>query len=94
MVQVKFILAVIEGTLKVSNRKKKDIEIDLVAQGFDRMPKTDNHGMKAIAKPTNDDDEEEEEPAAAVDGSYDYLLSMAIHSLTQEKVGFFSHPCT
>lgn len=86
----------IEGTLKVSNRKKKDIEVDLEAQGFNRMPKTDNHGMKAIAKPTNDDaeEEEEEEPAAAVGGSYDYLLSMAIHSLTQEKVGFFSHSCT
>jgi len=35
---VRFIKGVISGTLKVSNRKKADIEADLVAQGFDRLP--------------------------------------------------------
>lgn len=86
VVQVKFILAVIEGSLVVSNRKKKDIEADLEAQGFDRMSKSaDNGSRKVVAKdPDNDDDEEEE--AAAVGGSYDYLLSMAIQNLTEEKV--------
>lgn len=36
--RVRFIMAVINGTLKVSNRRKAEIEADLTAQGFDRMP--------------------------------------------------------
>lgn len=76
----------IEGSLKVSNRKKKDIEVDLEAQGFDRMPKVESNGRKSAAvKDAENDDEEEEEPAAA-GSSYEYLLSMAIQSLTEEKV--------
>ena len=87
-VQVKFILAVIEGSLKVSNRKKKDIEVDLEAQGFDRMPKADGAGnKKAAAKDIENEDDDDEEPATATaSGSYEYLLSMAIQSLTEEKV--------
>ena len=85
--QVKFILAVIEGSLTVSNRKKRDIEVDLEAQGFDRMPKADGAGSrKVVAKDTEGDDDEDEEPTAAAAGSYEYLLSMAIQSLTEEKV--------
>ena len=38
--RVRFIKGVIAGTLRVNNRKKADIEADLVAQGFDRMPNT------------------------------------------------------
>lgn len=34
---VRFILAVINGTLKVNNRKKADVITDLQAQGFDSM---------------------------------------------------------
>ena len=36
--QVRFILGVINSTLKVSNRKKADVEHDLEQQGFDRLP--------------------------------------------------------
>lgn len=34
----RFILAVIRGQLVLSNRKKADIEADLAAKGFDRLP--------------------------------------------------------
>lgn len=34
---VRFILAVINGTLKVNNRKKADVITDLQAQGFDSV---------------------------------------------------------
>jgi DNA topoisomerase II len=87
VLQVRFILAVISGDLKVSNRKKKDIEADLEEQRFDRMPKVADNGKKAAPK-ENDNDEEEEEEAPASEGSYDYLLSMAIQNLTEEKVLF------
>jgi hypothetical protein len=34
---VRFILAVIAGSLKVSNRKKCDVLAELAAQGFDKI---------------------------------------------------------
>jgi hypothetical protein len=36
--RVRFIMAVINGTLRVANRKKAEVEADLAAQGFDRLP--------------------------------------------------------
>lgn len=35
--KVRFILAVISGDIKISNRKKADIERDLDAMGFERL---------------------------------------------------------
>ena len=34
---MRFILAVISGELKISNRKKADIEADLDSNGYDRI---------------------------------------------------------
>lgn len=36
--RVRFIKGVIAGTLRVNNRKKLDVEADLQAQHFDRLP--------------------------------------------------------
>lgn len=90
---MKFILAVISGELVISNRKRAAIEADLVAQGFDKMPKTDappRRGAKGIAVAAEPDDGDADEAAAEAEaadgGSYEYLLSMAISSLTEEKV--------
>lgn len=81
--QVKFILAVVHGELIVSGRKRKAIESDLDDMGFDRMPKND-----ALSKPgaPADDEADAEADAPAQGASYEYLLSMAISSLTEEKV--------
>jgi hypothetical protein len=38
--KIRFIRAVITGELKVSNRKRADIEADLEAQGYDKMAKS------------------------------------------------------
>jgi DNA topoisomerase II len=38
--KARFILAVVAGTLVVSNRRKAEIEGDLDAQGFDRIVPT------------------------------------------------------
>ena len=35
---MRFILAVVTGELKLSNRRKADIEGELEAQGYDRLP--------------------------------------------------------
>jgi DNA topoisomerase-2 len=53
--RAKFIKYIIEGTLKINNRPKSDIIVDLIALAFDK-----------------------------IDGTYSYLLTMPIHSLTKE----------
>ena len=54
--KLRFIKSILDGKLKVNNRKKQEIEADLISMKFDEE-----------------------------DGSFDYLLRMPIHSLTQEK---------
>lgn len=76
-------MAVVHGELIVSGRKRKDIESDLDSMGFDRMPKSD---VRPTQGAPADADEDAEADARAQGASYDYLLSMAISSLTQEKV--------
>jgi hypothetical protein len=90
-VQMKFILAVIAGELIISNRKRAAIEADLEAGGYDRMSKSDSAGKRGIAVAAEPEDGDGEEAAAEADRegkSFDYLLSMAISSLTYEK----AHP--
>lgn len=36
--KVRFILAVVGGRLKLSNRRKADIEAELEAEGYDKLP--------------------------------------------------------
>lgn len=38
--RVRFILAVIAGEVVISNRKRAEIEAQLDAEGYDRMPNT------------------------------------------------------
>jgi DNA topoisomerase-2 len=54
--RARFIKMIIDGKLKINNRPKADIVIDLEKAKFDK-----------------------------ISDSFDYLLSMAIHSLTKEK---------
>lgn len=42
--KIRFIRAVINGELLLSNRKRADIEADLEAQGFDKMAKSKDVG--------------------------------------------------
>ena len=86
---MKFILAVIAGDVVVSNRKRAAIEADLDTLGFDRMAKSDTaskRGVAVAAEPEDQDGETAAAEADAADGrTFDYLLSMAISSLTYEK---------
>ena len=83
--KVRFILAVVSGEMKLSNRRKADIEADLESMNFDRLATSKKAALAAVAAVDADSDAEvvgilEEEK------SYDYLLSMPLSSLTHEKV--------
>lgn len=73
---------IIHKELVVSNRKKLDIVTDLRRHKFRPFPKVS--GAKASGE---DEEAEEDEDNNAGDlADYDYLLGMAIWSLTKEKV--------
>ncbi|GAB4817907.1 hypothetical protein N2152v2_004953 [Parachlorella kessleri] len=83
--KVRFILAVVGGQLRISNRRKADIEAELEREGYDRLPS--NKKKQQIAEQEEPEDSEGNAAGAAGDaGNYDYLLSMPISSLTLEKV--------
>jgi len=85
--KARFVEAVIEGDIVVSNRKKSALLKELQKKNYD---------LKEDAKkPTNDDDSDEESDDDEEDGvstdaelakGYEYLLGMKIWSLTKEKV--------
>ncbi|KAF5179677.1 Dna topoisomerase [Thalictrum thalictroides] len=81
--KVRFILAVVKGEIIVSNKKRKDLYQELRQKGYTPFPKK--------PKDVRDADENEESTEVAESkgvqvSDYDYLLSMAIGSLTTEKV--------
>lgn len=73
--KVRFVMEIIGGQLKVQNRKKKELLGELKARKY--APITKNS--------VQDDVQNEEEKEIETHG-YDYLLSMPIWSLTNEKV--------
>ncbi|KAG9133849.1 hypothetical protein Leryth_017933 [Lithospermum erythrorhizon] len=87
--KVRFILDVVEGHIIVSNRKRADLFLELIEKKFTPFPK--KKSLEAIVAGSTDDTEETEEPLDASSNEvqpsdYDYLLSMAIGTLTLEKV--------
>ena len=92
--QARFILEKCDGSLKIENKKKKIMIDELARKGYDSDP------LRAWKKAaTGDEDEEEasegdveDQDAASVTEAvrdkgpdYDYLLSMPMWNLTQEK---------
>jgi DNA topoisomerase II len=82
--KMKFLLAVINGEIAVSNRKKVDLLNDLKVKGFkafyDRNTKS-----QSTEESTENNNEDEDKPQSLEKG-YDYLLSMKLWNLTMEKV--------
>jgi hypothetical protein len=70
---------IVDKKLVVSNKKKSDLEVELRKLEFKPFPKN----KKAKEAGETEEFLEEEEGQA---GDYDYLLGMAIWSLTREKV--------
>jgi DNA topoisomerase II len=83
--QARFVKMIVNKELVVSNRKKADIVEELRQKKFRPFPKVAK--VKSVGD-TEDaegaDDDAEEATGATTD--YDYLMSMAIWSLTKEKV--------
>ncbi|KFK39689.1 hypothetical protein AALP_AA3G276300, partial [Arabis alpina] len=89
--KVKFILGVVSGEIKVNNRKKADLVEELKQRGFTPFPKKSKPVEAAVAGAIDATEEAEESSDAPsstfIPGSeYDYLLSLAIATLTLEKV--------
>ena len=83
--KVRFILGVVRGEIIVNNRKRADLLLELHQKGFNPIPKK---SKAVVAGATDDTEEAEDSPdVSGVRASdYDYLLSMAIGTLTLEKV--------
>jgi DNA topoisomerase-2 len=82
--QARFVQMIVEKKLTVSNRKKADIVAELRQKDFRPFPKI----AKAKSEGEQEDvlEAEAEEKATGASSDYDYLLGMAIWSLTREKV--------
>jgi DNA topoisomerase II len=92
--KVRFIMAVINKELSVSNRKRAELLSELVAKKYDAFPKKKVKKVKTeegevvkaeeAEEPAEGDDQEDDKDERS--RNYDYLLSMAIWSLTMERV--------
>ncbi|KAJ1530030.1 DNA topoisomerase 2, partial [Cladochytrium tenue] len=91
--RVRFILEIIDGKLRVQNRKRVELLADLRDRGYVPMPKAASKTSRAKADAASDGEDEDYgelaesgSPDANATGSYHYLLGMPIWSLTTEKV--------
>ncbi|QRV76148.1 DNA topoisomerase 4 [Ceratobasidium sp. AG-Ba] len=82
--QARFVHMIIKKELVVSNKKKADLCAELRKLDFRPFPKV----RKAKESGENEEamEEDEEDQPAGANSDYDYLLGMAIWSLTREKV--------
>lgn len=80
--QARFVQMIINKDLVVSNRKKVDIVADLRRHKFRSFPKVT--GAKASGEDEEAEEDEDNDVGDLAD--YDYLLGMAIWSLTKEKI--------
>ena len=79
---------IVDKQLVVNNRKKADIVAELREKGFTPFPKKAKAKVAGETEPSFEDEDNDD---AAIQGGlsdFDYLLGMAIWSLTKEKVGF------
>lgn len=84
--QARFVHMIVKKELSVSGRKKADIVVELRKKGFRPFPKVAKAKAAGEEEEVVGADPEEEEAATGASSDYDYLLGMAIWSLTHEKV--------
>jgi DNA topoisomerase-2 len=78
---------IIDGKLIVSKKKKRDLVAELKQKGFKAFSKTIDASKDGENEPVVENDEVDEDENVEVEAnSYDYLLGMAIWSLTKERV--------
>lgn len=89
--KVRFILAVVNGDIIVSNRKRADLFVELQRKGFTPFPKKTKAVEPEVAGAIEDVEESEDNTNIVSRNEvqisdYEYLLAMAIGTLTLEKV--------
>jgi DNA topoisomerase-2 len=86
--QARFVKMIIDGKLVISKKKKTALVAELQKLDFTRIPKVAVIKKKGEDEEVADEDNEDDSEADAAAGAsdYDYLLSMPIWSLTQERV--------
>lgn len=89
--KVRFILGVVNGEIIVNNRKRAELFLELQQKGFTPFPKKTKTIEAAVAGASEDSEEiddnsENGSPKEVKASDYEYLLSMAIGTLTREKV--------
>lgn len=86
--QARFINMIIKGELVVSKKKKAVLVAELQKLNFDRFPKVVDAKKQGEFEAVVEDDADEADDADTAAGAsdFDYLLGMAIWSLTQERV--------
>lgn len=89
--KVKFILGVVNGEIIVNNRKRAELFLELQQKGFTPFPKKIKTIEAVVAGASEDSEETEDNSENAGSrevkaSDYEYLLSMAIGTLTREKV--------
>lgn len=85
----RFIQGVVDGSIIVSNRKRADLFRELKEKGFTPLPKKENASEVAVAASTDEAVESVGKTDIAKGQSssdYDYLISLAIGTLTLEKI--------
>jgi len=75
---------IVDKQLVVSNRKKSDIVADLRKHNLRPFPKVSSAKNAGETEEAAEDEEREDVPGG--DADYDYLLGMAIWSLTKERI--------
>ncbi|RAO66442.1 uncharacterized protein BHQ10_002454 [Talaromyces amestolkiae] len=85
--QARFVQMIIDGKLVVSKKKKSILITELKEKGFKAFPKV-AEAVKAgeTEQVVEEEGSEEEATTEVASNAYDYLLGMAIWSLTQERV--------
>ncbi|KAL4808143.1 DNA topoisomerase [Aspergillus unguis] len=87
--QARFVQMIIDGELVVSKKKKNVLVMELKDKGFKAFPKVADAakaGETEKVVEASEDEGEDESDAQGLSHAYDYLLGMAIWSLTQERV--------
>ncbi|KAI9840189.1 MAG: DNA topoisomerase 2 [Sclerophora amabilis] len=84
--QARFIQMIIDGKLVIAKKKKSDLVSELQKKGFRPFPKAKDAAKAGEIEPTLENDDETDETVDTAANAYDYLLGMAIWSLTKERV--------
>jgi DNA topoisomerase-2 len=83
--QARFVQMIIDGKLVISKKKKAVLVAELKKLNFKSITKVEEAAEAGEAEPAMQDGEGDEDVELAA-SSYDYLLGMALWSLTQERV--------